>query len=143
MLRQKLEMGFQKFKFQISNFLGSRIRGKRLAGCARMAKKAMAKKAKKARLAGCARMAKKATAKKAMAKKATSKKAISKARLRHQLAGVSEKLLQLVDELGDEIDALAALRELVDFADLWAEGLRRGYFNGSDTIGYLRLSDQQ
>ena len=34
MLRQKLEMGFQKFKFQISNFLGSRIRGKRLAGCA-------------------------------------------------------------------------------------------------------------
>ena len=86
---------------------------------------------------------KKAMAKKAMAKKAMSKKAISKARLRHQLAGVSEKLLQLVDELGDEIDALAALRELVDFADLWAEGLRRGYFNGSDTIGYLRLSDQQ
>ena len=86
-------------------------------------------------------MAKKAMAKKAMAKKAMSKKAISKARLRHQLAGVSAQLLQLVDELGDEIDALAALRELVDFADLWAEGLRRGYFNG--WIGYLRLSDQQ
>ena len=32
MLRQKLEMGFQNLK--ISNLLGSRIRGKRLAGCA-------------------------------------------------------------------------------------------------------------
>ena len=133
MLRQKLEMGFQKFKFQISSFLGSRIRGKRLAGCARMAKKAMAKRAKKARLAGCERMAKKA--KKAM------KKAMAKSTLLQLVDELYGTLVQLVDELGDEIDALAALRELVDFADLWAEGLRRGYFNG--WIGYLRLKDQQ
>ena len=89
-------------------------------------------------------MAKKAMAKKAMAKKAMSKKAIRRStRSCVSWSTVDTQLLQLVDELGDEIDALAALRELVDFADLWAEGLRRGYFNGSDTIGYLRLSDQQ
>ena len=99
-------------------------------------------------------MAKKAMAKKAMAKKAMSKKAIRRStRSCVSWSTVDTQLLQLVEELGDEIDTLAALRDEIDermvaltyrrnntsrilkesAPDLWAEGLRRGFFvDGED-----------
>ena len=101
--------------------------------------------------------AKTTTAKTAGAKKTTPKEAMSKKAIRRSKRScvswstVDTQLLQLVDELGDEIDALNEIRNEIDermvalkvrrdtnsrilkesAPDLWAEGRRRGYFNGS------------
>ena len=63
---------------------------------------------------------KKAMAKKAMAKKAMSKKAISMARLRHQLAGASPRILkEILKEIMKKIPLLRILKEWGDQESLY------------------------